>query len=163
MNAKAWIAAAAVTLSACNPEAITDPPPAGEVRDSSALGAAARIPLVERATWDSLSRASDPYLLESAVVEGDSLIVVVRMGGGCSEHVFTPYIRNMIYLSSPPGIDLLIHHASNRDQCLALIGKRLAFDLELFRPAYPGGFIYLNRDPDSSGALRIILPQATGP
>jgi hypothetical protein len=98
-------------------------------------------PSVPRSTsWSFLSRpeadtalkGSDPFRLDSARVEGDSLILFVAYGGGCRQHVFSPFSSDYVLKSLPPQVDLWFVHDADGDACEAFIHRRLAFDV---RPA----------------------------
>lgn len=81
------------------------------------------------------------------------------MGGGCREHTPTLYLSDYMYASDPPGVDLWIHDGGEPDPCLALLYRRFSIALDQLRPAYPAGFVLINRHPDNGGgALRVALP-----
>jgi len=78
------------------------------------------------------SRASDPFDLLGASIEGDSMMIDVRYGGGCQEHVFALDAGPMLK-SLPPKQLLSISHDANGDNCRALFTKTIAFDLVPYR------------------------------
>lgn len=143
-----------LALAACQ---ATDKPGEGPTDDSHT--SALQVRQINKQTADSVLKDSDPYRLDSAHVEGDSLIVHVSMGGGCEEHVFTLYSSEYTYLSSPSGLDLWLHHDGNDDLCKAMLYRRLAYSLGAIRGTDPGGFLQFQRHPSDSGQpLRVRLP-----
>jgi len=78
------------------------------------------------------SGAPDPFDLLGARIEGDSMMLDVRYGGGCKEHVFALDAGPMLK-SLPPKQLLSISHDANGDNCRALITKTIAFDLVPYR------------------------------
>ena len=78
------------------------------------------------------SSASDPFDLLGARIEGDSMMIDVRYGGGCKEHVFALDAGPMLK-SLPPKQLLSISHDANGDNCRALITTTIAFDLVPYR------------------------------
>ena len=77
-------------------------------------------------TWPG---STDEFELLSSTVEGDSLRLEVRYGGGCKEHEFTMR-TNLMYLKSlPPQLNLYLEHENSSDNCRALITETLAFDI----------------------------------
>ena len=78
------------------------------------------------------SSASDPFDLLGARIEGDSMMIDVRYGGGCKEHVFALDAGPMLK-SLPPKQLLSISHDANGDNCRALITKTIAIDLVPYR------------------------------
>ncbi|MDA8771733.1 hypothetical protein N9M80_01515 [Flavobacteriales bacterium] len=78
------------------------------------------------------SRASDPFDLLGARIEGDSMMLDVRYGGGCQEHVFDLDAGPMLK-SLPPKQLLSIWHDAKGDNCRALFTKTIAFDLVPYR------------------------------
>ena len=78
------------------------------------------------------SSASDPFDLLGARIEGDSMMIDVRYGGGCKEHVFALDAGPMLK-SLPPKQLLSISHDANGDNCRALITKTIVIDLVAYR------------------------------
>ena len=78
------------------------------------------------------SSASDPFDLLGARIEGDSMMIDVRYGGGCKEHVFALDAGPMLK-SLPPKQLLSISHDANGDNCRALITKTIAIYLVAYR------------------------------
>jgi hypothetical protein len=158
MKTQALTIIAMLALSACQTADIPAGEPDAGRQASHGATVSAEIPRVGPRAGDSLARASAPFHLDSAFIQGDSLAIDLTIGGGCADHKLTLYQSDYVYLSQPPGLDLWIRH-EGEDHCLALMGRRMTFPLERFRPAYPGGFVYLNRHPDDGGGtLRVQLP-----
>ena len=112
---------------------------------------------IQRTTADSLERISDDFRLDSAALKGDSLILFVEYGGGCKEHVFTPYCSDYVLESFPPQIDLWFHHDANDDRCKAIIHQRLAFDVKPAAARLQGeGTLRIHGSGDS--ILRVQYP-----
>ena len=84
--------------------------------------------------------ATDPFELLEAKIEGDSLLLSVRYGGGCSEHVFDLEAGPMLK-SLPPKQIISIAHDANGDNCRALIQRTIAFDLSAYRGSPRGGTV----------------------
>lgn len=76
--------------------------------------------------------ANDPFDLIDASISGDSLMLSVRYGGGCSEHVFALDAGPMLK-SLPPKQLISVSHNANGDNCRALIQKTIGFDLSSFQ------------------------------
>lgn len=148
--------ASTLALAACQ---ATDNPGEGPKDDQNP--SAFQVRQINKKTADSVLKDSDPYRLDSASIEGDSLIVHVTFGGGCEEHVFTLYSSEYTYLSLPGGRDLWLHHEGNDDHCKARLYRRLAFSLGAIGGTEPGGFLQIQRHPSDSGQpLRVRLPVA---
>lgn len=81
---------------------------------------------------DEIKEADDPFDLIDASIRGDSLLLSVRYGGGCSEHVFDLETGPMLK-SLPPKQLLSISHDANGDNCRALIQRTIGFDLSPFK------------------------------
>lgn len=145
-----------LALSACQ-----EPEDSGKGPSVDAAPSALQVKQIGRPAGDSLLQDSDPYRLDSAGIEGDSLIVHVTLGGGCREHVFTLYSSEYTYLSSPSGKDLWLHHEGHDDNCKALLFRRLAYGLGTFQGTEPGGFLQFQRHPSDSGQpLMVRMPPA---
>ncbi len=81
---------------------------------------------------DGIKVANDPFDLIDASISGDSLLLSVRYGGGCSDHVFALETGPMLK-SLPPKQLISILHDANGDNCRALIQKTIGFDLSPYR------------------------------
>ena len=69
----------------------------------------------------------------SAEVDGDTLVTVVRYGGGCGEHLFELEADGPLMKSLPPKQPLRWVHRSPGDPCRALISDTVRADLSPFR------------------------------
>ena len=78
----------------------------------------------------------DPFVSNSAVIEGHELIVEVSYGGGCRTHTFTLVISESFRESDPVQLPALLAHDANEDPCQAWLTESLVFDLELVRTRY---------------------------
>ena len=72
---------------------------------------------------------SDPFKLQSAVIEGDILKVTVQYSGGHQEHEFTLYWSGISTRSLPPQLPMVLKHDANGDQAEALITRTIEFEL----------------------------------
>lgn len=100
---------------------------------------------------DSMLKTSDSFVVDSARVQGDSLILFVQYAGGCKEHAFTPYGSDYILKSEPPQIDLWFHHDANEDHCKALINRRLAFNVNAAAERLQGrGTLRIHSHPEGT-------------
>ena len=88
---------------------------------------------------------SKPFDLLEASIDGDSLRVTVRYGGGCAPHDFSLHSNGPALRSMPPQQLLRIEHRANADPCRALIQENHSFDLSSFR-ASPHGVMLLRLD-----------------
>jgi len=78
----------------------------------------------------------DPATIVSAAVEGDSLALEVRYGGGCEEHGFALYASDAFMESEPVQVGVTLAHDAKGDPCRALLTRDLKFDLAPLREAY---------------------------
>lgn len=82
----------------------------------------------------------DPYELVSARVDGDTLHVSVRYGGGCADHDFALLVVPLFMESYPVQMAGSLAHDAKGDPCRALVSSELRFDLspikELYRQSY---------------------------
>ena len=77
--------------------------------------------------------AEAPFEVLSAEVLGDTLVTVVRYGGGCGEHRFELEAHGPLMKSLPPKQLLRWVHRSPGDPCRALISDTVRADLSAFR------------------------------
>lgn len=84
-----------------------------------------------------------PMDVVSAEVEGDSLVTVVRYGGGCGEHRFFLEPAGPLMKSLPPKQPLRWVHRSSGDPCRALILDTVRADLKPFRGSPHGSTVLL--------------------
>ncbi|MEM1355122.1 MAG: hypothetical protein AAGC44_15700 [Planctomycetota bacterium] len=73
--------------------------------------------------------ASDPFQLDSAVVEGNVLKITVTYAGGREEHAFALYWSGISTRSRPPQLPMVLKHDANGDMAEALITRTIEFDL----------------------------------
>lgn len=74
-----------------------------------------------------------PFEVLSTEVQGDTLVTVVRYGGGCGEHRFELEAHGPLMKSLPPKQPLRWVHRSPGDPCRALISDTVRTDLSPFR------------------------------
>lgn len=82
----------------------------------------------EEAVW-----AEAPFEVLFAEVQGDTLVTVVRYGGGCGEHRFELEADGPLMKSLPPKQPLRWVHRSPGDPCRALISDTVRADVSPFR------------------------------
>ncbi len=75
-------------------------------------------------------------LIQSASIEGDTLVLEVAYGGGCEEHIFDLFWDGGFLESSPVQAQLQLTHGGEPDFCEAFIMETLRFDLTPLREAY---------------------------
>lgn len=80
----------------------------------------------------------DPLTILTAVVDGDSIDLRVRYGGGCVEHDFRLLAGRAIMESEPPQADIRLSHDAHGDLCRALITRDLRFDLVPLKTYFQG-------------------------
>lgn len=73
---------------------------------------------------------SDPFELGEIVINGDNVEITVSYSGGCQPHSFEIIWDETISLSNPPGINILITHDANGDNCEAYITETISFPLD---------------------------------
>ena len=85
---------------------------------------------------DGRDYGDDPYVVNSAAVEGDRLNLSVSYGGGCRKHVFTLVISKSFRESDPVQLSAVLAHHANGDPCEAYPTESISFDLGLVRTRY---------------------------
>ena len=85
---------------------------------------------------DGRDRGDDPYLVNSAAVDGHGLTIEVSYAGGCRRHDFTLVISKTFLESDPVQLRAVLAHEANGDACEAGITELLDFDLALVRARY---------------------------
>lgn len=80
---------------------------------------------------------SDHLTIDSAWVESNTLLIDVKFGGGCRIHKFNIYTDTSFISDST--ISLYLTHDANGDECKALPGERLAFNLKSIAGLTMGG------------------------
>jgi hypothetical protein len=79
---------------------------------------------------------SDPVSILDAEVDDDTLVMSVRYGGGCEDHLFTLCWDGGFAESHPVQARLSLQHDARGDLCRALITEELEFDLGSLKEAY---------------------------
>jgi hypothetical protein len=82
------------------------------------------------------SAGQDPASITRAEVRGDELVLQVTYGGGCAEHDFAVYVHPAWMESLPVQVRAQLAHDAHGDNCRALLGKELRFDLRPLKEAY---------------------------
>ena len=85
---------------------------------------------------DGRNRGDDPYVVNSAAVDGHGLTIEVSYAGGCRRHDFTLVISKTFRESDPVQLTTVLAHDANGDSCEAWITESLVFDLALVRARY---------------------------
>lgn len=123
--------AAAVVLAACtsasDPEIIRDPPTYATELRSTVFATDTGLP-------------NDPIAIDSARVDGDTLAVSVRHGGGCGNHTYQLVIGSTWMESFPVQVGARIAHDANHDSCRALIVRHLRMSLRPLKDAYRASY-----------------------
>ncbi len=78
----------------------------------------------------------DPYVANSASVDGHGLTVEVSYAGGCRRHIFTLVISETFLESDPVQLPAELVHEANGDACEAWLTNTRVFDLDLVRTRY---------------------------
>jgi hypothetical protein len=73
---------------------------------------------------------SDPFELNYVEFEDGNIKISVSYGGGCKPHNFSITWDEIIQNSNPPGMNLIVTHDANGDNCEAYITETLVFPLE---------------------------------
>lgn len=85
---------------------------------------------------DGRKWGDDPYVVNSAAVDGRRLTIEVSYAGGCERHDFTLVISNTFLESDPVQLPAALAHEANGDACEAWLTESLDFDLALVRTHY---------------------------
>ena len=85
---------------------------------------------------DSPAWANDPLTIGDVSVNGDTLRVTVRYGGGCSRHALQPIAETTFMESWPVQVGARIAHNAGADPCRALITRQLHIDLSPLKALY---------------------------
>ena len=112
----------------------------------------------------------DEYVLNSATITDDTLVLNVSYGGGCEDHQFTLVASGVFLESFPVQLSVSLAHNANSDPCEAWLTEDYHFDLSaiksLYQAAYQqeaGTIILLLKDaPEWSDCLRICNVGGTG-
>ncbi len=100
------------------------------------------------------SASLDPASITRAAVRGDELVLEVTYGGGCAEHDFAVYVHPGFMESLPVQVRAQLTHDAHGDNCRALLGKELRFDLRPLKEVYQRAY-------SASGTV-IVQLQAPG-
>jgi hypothetical protein len=73
-------------------------------------------------------------------VEGDTLSLDIQYGGGCAEHRFALLVDPVFMESQPVQLFARLAHDAGGDQCRALLGRTLRFDLSRVRRHYAASY-----------------------
>lgn len=79
----------------------------------------------------------DQFVINSAEITGNILILSVSYGGGCEDHDFLLYMSPPVFMESfPVQVNLYLHHNGHNDACDAYLTEELRFDLSPIRNLY---------------------------
>lgn len=104
---------------------------------------------------DGRKWADDPYVVNSAGIDGHRLIIEVSYGGGCQRHDFTLVLSTTFLESDPVQLPAALAHDANGDACEAWLTESLDFDLALVRTHYQQAY-------GPSGRVVLQIPGAPG-
>ena len=104
----------------------------------------ATVVVADGRTW-----GDDPYVVNSAAIDGHRLTISVSFSGGCRRHDFTLVISKTFWESDPVQLPAVLAHAANGDRCEAYPTESHVFDLALVSTRY--------RQFYGSGPGRVIL------
>ena len=85
---------------------------------------------------DGRDYGDDPYVVNSAAIDGDRLTISVSYAGGCRNHIFTLVISQSFLESDPVQLPAVLAHEANGDPCEAYPTESHVFDLTLVRTRY---------------------------
>ena len=85
---------------------------------------------------DGHDYGDDPYVANSAAIDGDQLTISVSYAGGCRNHIFTLVISESFMESDPVQLPAVLAHEANGDPCEAYPTESVVFDLALVRTRY---------------------------
>ncbi len=108
---------------------------------------------------DGRDRGDDPWVVNSAAIDGHRLTIDVSYTGGCRRHEFTLVISKSFRESDPVQLQAVLAHNANGDPCEAWLTESHVFDLTLIRTRYrqfygPGpGRVVLRIEGVSGGNL----------
>jgi hypothetical protein len=78
----------------------------------------------------------DPYFIEIAKIEENTLRLSVSYTGGCAEHAFRLVAWDYFSKAEVPQAKLLLAHDANGDACKAIIKEALRFDISPLAAEY---------------------------
>ena len=85
---------------------------------------------------DGRDWGDDPYVVNSAAIDGHRLTLEVSYAGGCRSHAFTLVISTSFMESDPVQLAAVLAHDANGDSCEAWLTESHVFDLALVRTRY---------------------------
>ena len=85
---------------------------------------------------DGRDWGDDPYVVNSAAIDGHRLTLEVSYGGGCRSHAFTLVISASFRESDPVQLPAVLAHEANGDACEAWLTESHVFDLALVSTRY---------------------------
>ena len=91
----------------------------------------ANVVVVDDRNW-----GNDPFVVNSAAIEGNQLVLEVSYSGGCRDHAFTLVISSSFRESDPVQLSAELAHNANDDICEAWLTDSRVFELDLIRTRY---------------------------
>lgn len=85
---------------------------------------------------DGRGWSNDPYVVNSATIDGHLLTIEVSFGGGCRRHDFTLVFSETFRESDPVQLSAVLAHDANGDPCEAYLTESHVFDLTPVRMRY---------------------------
>ena len=85
---------------------------------------------------DGRDRGDDPWVVNSAAIDGHRLTIQVSYAGGCRRHDLTLVISKSFRESDPVQLQAVLAHNANGDLCEAWLTESHVFDLALVRSRY---------------------------
>ncbi|RKU27171.1 hypothetical protein C6497_12120 [Candidatus Poribacteria bacterium] len=82
----------------------------------------------------------DPFRLNSAMIENDTMKVSVSYSGGCKPHEFTLVSSDVFLESDPVQLMVSIAHNANDDTCEAYPTEDYSFDLTPIKTMYQNAY-----------------------
>ncbi|MDA8137285.1 MAG: hypothetical protein M0036_01425 [Desulfobacteraceae bacterium] len=128
--------------------------PKGEV---SVARAAAVDPIIFSFGTTRSDYLLNPYAIENAKINGDTLLLTVSYTGGCEDHQFELIALNDFLESKPVQVDLLLTHDANKDACKTLVKEELKFSLASIKEEYRIAF------RTETGSLNLRLQDPSKP
>jgi hypothetical protein len=87
--------------------------------------------------WGTCSGSGDPFTYDSLSITGDTALVGVHYGGGCTTHSFTTCWPDLSFAESDPvQVSLQLSHEGNDDPCDSIVEETIEVDLSLVRRAW---------------------------
>lgn len=83
---------------------------------------------------------SDPWTFVAHEIQGDTLSLEVRYGGGCREHRFALLVDPAFMESFPVQVAARLAHDADGDPCRALLTRTLRFDLSPLREHFQASY-----------------------